>query len=116
MLTTLDIRAELLRRGYTVARLCRELGFNRSTGTRALNGDIKNNPLVLARAAEIIGVAPEELAPGRTPSIRSEHIASPSGGSTKKTTGDSDSATASAGPARSDRRVKSTENARGRAA
>ncbi|MFH1035616.1 MAG: helix-turn-helix domain-containing protein [Pseudomonadota bacterium] len=116
MLTTLDIRAELLRRGYTVARLARELGVNRSTGTRALNGDIKNNPQVLARAAEIIGVAPEELAPGRDPDICLEHIETPQGRSTQKGVGDSNACPAPEAHARYPRRTESAKTTAGRAA
>jgi len=73
MLTTLDIRAELLRRGYTAARLARELGCHKSTVTRVINGDYPPYPRVMAELARIIGVPVGDLAPGRATPHESEH-------------------------------------------
>lgn len=63
MLTTHDIRAELIRRGYTAARLARELGVHRSTVTRVINGETRS-PQILAAIASLIEVPVESLAPG----------------------------------------------------
>ena len=72
MLTTLDIKAELTRRGYTAARLARELGCHRSTVTRVING-VYPYPRILVELARIIGVPVAELAPGRATPHTPEH-------------------------------------------
>lgn len=76
MLTTLDIRAELLRRGYTAARLARELGCHKSTVTRVINGEYPYQH-ILAELARIIGVPVGDLAPGRATPSESELISPP---------------------------------------
>jgi transcriptional regulator with XRE-family HTH domain len=83
MLTTLDIKAELIRRSYTAARLARELGCHRSTVTRVINGEYPYQR-ILVELARIIGVPVGDLAPGRATPHESEHIAPSPSRSTQK--------------------------------
>lgn len=87
-LRTMDIKAEMTRRGYTAAKLARELGVHRSTVTRVISGEY-SYPRVLAALAALLGVDVRDLAPGPATSICPEHIGYPQGGSTQNNSEDS---------------------------
>jgi len=73
MLRTDDIRAELTRRRIFAKDIARELGVALSTVTRAINGDTRNpDPRILKSIARRLGVAEDQLQPGR-PSSFSDH-------------------------------------------
>jgi len=58
----------MVRRGLTHARVARDLGVDRSTVTRAINGDVRTTRArVLHYIATLLGVGVEQLRPGRPP-------------------------------------------------
>lgn len=65
MLTTDDIWTALRQRKLSANKIARHLGLHTTTVSRAINGERRNpDPRILPCIAELIGVSPEELAPG----------------------------------------------------